>query len=310
MIIALTGGVGGAKFITGLAAIVAPEELTIVVNTGDDFNHWGLPISPDLDSVMYKLAGINNKETGWGMANETWHTLQAMQKLGAEDWFQIGDQDLATHIERHRLLQTGHTLSETTRLLCQRLHVKHSLIPMSDDAVATRLHTSSESLAFQDYFVKHQSRPIVQAISYEGASLARPNFQFMSALLSPALQGIVISPSNPLLSIAPILALPGITEVIKARRVPVIAISPLIQGKAFKGPTAKLMTELGMESSVVGIGKFYQPMVTHVMIDSTDAHHCSALEMLGMRGVLANITLTSTADAISLAQHVVKRLKN
>lgn len=310
MIIALTGGVGGAKLIKGLAAILPPEELTIVVNTGDDFNYWGLSISPDLDSVMYKLARINNTTTGWGIVNETWHTLQAMKHIGAEHWFQIGDQDLATHLERSRLLQAGKTLSDATQHLCQALNLKHNLVPMTDESVKTRIHTETESLDFQDYFVKHQSQPVVKSITYDGAECAKPSLGFLQALMNPQLTGIIICPSNPILSIAPILALPGIKELILQRHVPVIAISPLMQGQSFKGPAAKIMGELGLDTSVLSIGKYYQSFLTTLVIDPVDIDYHDALTSLGLSVVTHNIILKTMDDYLSLAQKALKLTDN
>jgi len=310
MIIALTGGVGGAKLIMGLAAILPPEELTIVVNTGDDFNYWGLSISPDLDSVMYKLAGINNTETGWGIMNETWHAFQAMKNIGADHWFQIGDQDLATHLERSRLLRAGKTLSEATQHLCQRLNLKHNLVPMSNEVVKTCIHTETERLDFQDYFVKYQSQPVIKSITYEGAAFAKPSPRFLQALMDPKLTGIIICPSNPLLSIAPILALPEIKTSILKRKVPIIAISPLKRGQAFKGPTAKIMNELGLDASVLGIGTYYQSFLTTLIIDPADNTYYDVLMSLGLSVVIKNIVLKTRDDCLFLAHEALKLTKN
>lgn len=306
MIIALTGGVGGAKLIHGLAAVLSPDELTIVVNTGDDFKYLGLSISPDLDSVMYNLAGINNTESGWGVAGETWNVMQAMSHLKTENWFQLGDKDLATHLERSRLLQDGKTLSEATEHLCGAFKLKHTLIPMTDAVVKTYINTHTTRLDFQDYFVKFQCEPIIQSIVYEGADFAKPSPAFLRALIAPRLEAIVICPSNPMLSIAPILAIREVKEIIMKRKIPVIALSPLMHHKAFKGPTVKVMNELGFEASVIGINTYYRPFLTTLMIDPVDIGYVQSLQSSGLKVAVKDISLDTPDKCIAMAHEILR----
>ena len=248
--VALSGGVGGAKLSLGLAQLLG-ERLTVIVNTGDDFEHLGLHISPDVDTALYTLAGVVNPETGWGRRDETWTFMAALQQLGGPGWFKLGDADLATHIERTRRLRSGETLTSITAHLAQSFGVKSRILPMCDEALRTVVETDQGPLAFQDYFVREQCRPTVRAIRFDGAQAAKPSPQVRAALADPALAGIIICPSNPWLSVDPILAVPGLREAIRASGAPVIAVSPIIAGKAVKGPTAKIMRELNLEPGAV-----------------------------------------------------------
>jgi LPPG:FO 2-phospho-L-lactate transferase len=270
VIIALSGGVGGAKLALGLARVMPPEELVVIVNTGDDFEHFGLHISPDPDTVMYTLAGLADRERGWGRADETWHFMDALKALGGDTWFALGDKDLATHIERTRRLKSGESLSVVMRDLSRSLGVAHAIAPMSDDAVRTKIVTRDGPLAFQDYFVRLRCEPPVRAITFEGAEHATPGALFEALMRAPKLSGIVICPSNPLLSIAPILSIPGVRQWLERRRVPAVAVSPIVGGKAVKGPAAKIMTELGMKVSVRGIADYYEGLIDGLVIDSQD----------------------------------------
>mgnify|MGYP000911764778 FL=1 len=231
-VLALCGGVGGAKLAWGLAQALPPEQLTIVVNTGDDFEHLGLHISPDLDTVMYTLAGINNRELGWGIAGETWDCMQALETLGGETWFRLGDKDLATHLLRTQQLAQKKTLTEVTAQLCGKLGIQHRILPMSDDAVRTLVNTNEGELAFQDYFVRQQCKPAARSVRFTGTDTARVSPAVDAALHDPDLRAVIICPSNPLLSIAPILAVPGMTGTLQKIAAKIFVVSPLIGGQA------------------------------------------------------------------------------
>lgn len=276
MILALAGGVGGARLANGLAASLPPEQLTIVVNTGDDFEHLGLHISPDIDTVTYTLAGINNPQQGWGLAGETWAFMSALKRLGGESWFQLGDQDMATHIERTLRLRTQ-PLSAVTADFCARLGVRHRVAPMTDDPVRTVVDTDEGPLAFQDYFVRRQCAPRFRSVSFAGLDKARPGQALLAALSNPGLSAIIICPSNPLLSIHPILGLTGVTELLKARRAPVIAVSPFIGGQAVKGPAAKIMHELNLPVTPAGLLSFYGDLLDGMVIDRADENLANSL---------------------------------
>jgi len=270
MIVALAGGVGGARLAHGLAARLAPEDLVIVVNTGDDFEHLGLHISPDPDTVLYTLARLADRERGWGQTDESWHFMAALGRLGGETWFALGDKDLALHIERTRRLRNGDALSQITLDFAAKLGVAHAVVPMSDDQVRTIVHTDEDALAFQDYFVRRRCAPVVRRIEIVGANKARPSPGFHAAMQSPQLTGVVICPSNPLLSIDPILAVRGVRAWLENRNFPVVAVSPIIGGKAVKGPAAKIMTELHLNVGVRGIADHYAGLIDGLVIDTQD----------------------------------------
>ena len=299
MIVALAGGVGGAKLAAGLARVLPPEELVIAVNTGDDFEHLGLHVSPDLDTVMYTLAGIANPETGWGQADETWSFMGALSRLGGPDWFKLGDRDLATNVERTRRLHGSETLSEVTRDLCVRLGVRHAVVPMSDDPVRTVVHTDRGALEFQHYFVRDRCEPRVERLEYRGAETARPSPALREALGRRDLAGVLFCPSNPYLSIAPILAVPGVREAIGDRAV---AVSPIIAGRAVKGPAAKIMHELGITPSALEIARFYRGLVRALVIDRADSALGARIETLGIRPVLEDTLMAGDADRERLAR--------
>ncbi|MHA1107930.1 MAG: 2-phospho-L-lactate transferase [Alphaproteobacteria bacterium] len=307
MILALAGGVGGAKLAHGLARALPPGELVIAVNTGDDFEHLGLSISPDLDSVMYKLAGLNDPERGWGLADESWAFMAALERLGGETWFNLGDRDLATHVERTRRLKAGETLSDVTAALCGSLGIAHTIAPMSDDRLRTFVETlEGEWLAFQDYFVRLQCEPEVISISFEGAASAAPSPPLWQALCDPRLSAIIICPSNPFVSIAPILALGPVSEFIADRAVPVIAVSPIIGGQAVKGPAAKMMSAMGMPVSAEGIAAHYGDTIDALVIDSVDANLAPAIEIMGPRVLATEILMRSAEDELALASAVLE----
>ena len=269
-VVALCGGVGGAKLAHGLTLAVPADALTLIVNTGDDFQHLGLHISPDLDSVMYALAGLSDPVRGWGRQNETWTFMEALRGLGGDTWFQLGDGDLATHVERTRHLARGESLSKVTARLCRALGVAARVLPMSDDAVRTRIFTEDGWLEFQEYFVHRQCRPAVQSFTFAGADTARAQPEVLAALRRDDLRAIVICPSNPFVSVDPILAVPGLRAAIRASGAPVIAVTPIIGGKAIKGPAAKMMGELGLEVSGAAVARHYADLIQGFIIDADD----------------------------------------
>ena len=305
MILALAGGVGGAKLACGLTRVLAPEDLLIAVNTGDDFQHLGLHISPDLDSVMYKLAGLNDVERGWGLAEETWQFMTALRRLGGETWFNLGDQDLATHLERTRRLGRGETLSDVTRILCTKLGIEHPMVPMSDDAVRTMVITDEGLLPFQDYFVRRKCEPVVTGFAFDGAETARPNEALMSALGDSNLDAVVICPSNPFVSIDPIFALRSVASALENRTVPVVAISPIISGMAVKGPAAKMFGEMGMKPSASAISRHYGDRIDGLIIDSCDAHLAGDIEETGTKVHIVPTLMKNTEDEQLLAKDVL-----
>jgi len=303
VIIALSGGVGGAKLALGLSRVMPPEQLTVVVNTGDDFEHLGLSISPDIDTVTYTLAGVANRELGWGRQDETWSFMETLETLGGETWFRLGDRDLATHIERTRRLRAGESLTAITRDLCRRLGILPRIIPMSDDTVRTRLRTGEGWLDFQEYFVRAQCRPEVSEIVFDGAATARPHPEFIAALSDPRLRAIVICPSNPFISIEPILDLPGVRDAIAACPAPVVAVSPIIGGRAVKGPTAKMMRELGLATSAAAVSRRYQGLLDAVILDEVDARDSADH---GAEIFAARTLMTTLEDKMALARRALE----
>lgn len=297
-IVALAGGVGGAKLAAGLAAIVGGE-LDVIVNTGDDFEHLGLPISPDLDTVLYTLAGIANPETGWGVAGESWAFLDQLGRYGGPTWFRLGDRDLATHALRTGMLADGCTLSEVTDHLRRRLAIGPTVVPMSDGAVATVVATDEGTLAFQDYFVGRQARPRVSGITFAGAAEAAVAPAAAAALADPGLAGVIICPSNPWLSIDPLLAVPGWRRALERRRVPCVAVSPLVGGKAVKGPTAKIMNELGLPLDVTSIVAHYRRLIDGLVLDRLDADRAGTL---GLATHVTNTLMRTLEDRMALAE--------
>ena len=300
MILALAGGVGGAKLAAGLqTALDTPGDLLTVVNTGDDFEHLGLTICPDLDTVMYTLSGRANPETGWGLAGETWHFLEALGTLGGEDWFRLGDRDLATHVERTRRLRSGETLSRVTADLSARLGVPSRIAPMSDDPVRTVVETRDEGdLPFQEYFVRRRYEPAVQGLRFEGAPAARMSAAFEAALADPTLEAVVICPSNPYLSVDPILAVPGVREALARCAAPVVAVSPIVGGRAIKGPAAKIMEESGVEVSAASVAARYRHLLDGFILDETDRALAAAIESEGTAGLSVRVeqTVMRTGD--------------
>lgn len=302
-ILALCGGVGGAKLALGLYRVLPPRDLILCVNTGDDFEHLGLHVSPDLDTVMYTLAGLDNPETGWGRGGETWTFMQSLEALGGETWFRLGDGDLATHIERTRRLRGGESLTAITRDFTRRLGIEAALLPMSDDPVRTVVETSEGVMPFQRYFVGRRCEPAVHRILFEGAERAKPNPAVTAALSSPDLALVVICPSNPYLSVDPILAVAALRQALVDCAAPVVAVSPLIGGQAVKGPTAKIMAELAMPQTQATIARHYADLLDGIMIDTVDQQEAAALPL----ATRTTRTLMSTLDdRVRLAREVLE----
>ncbi len=300
-IVALAGGVGGAKLANGLAQISHPEDLTIIVNTGDDFEHLGLYICPDLDTVCYKLAGLANPDTGWGRASESWHAIENITLLGGPNWFRLGDRDLGTHLERTRRLKTGQTLSQITHDFCTTWGIGPTVLPMSNDPVPTIVLTDEGELPFQEYFVHRSCEPRVRGFRFQGVDEARPAPGMIAAIREADL--VVICPSNPWVSIDPILALPNIRSEIGSR--PVVAVSPIIGGKAVKGPVVKMYAELGIQPSALAVAEHYQDILGGFVFDIHDKNLMSEVGSLNVSLLNVNTMMNSPTQQKRLAQGVV-----
>lgn len=277
-VLALSGGVGGAKLALGLARVLPPGNLTVVANTGDDFEHLGLHISPDLDTLTYVLAGIDNPQTGWGRREETWSFMAALAEIGGETWFRLGDRDLALHVERTRRLKAGETLTQITADVASRLGIATRILPMTDDPVRTRVRTREGLLDFQRYFVGLQCAPEVNGFVFEGAERATPQGEALQALRHPGLRAVVICPSNPFISIDPILAIPSLRAALAATSAPVIAVSPIIAGRAIKGPTAKMLAELGLKVDPLTVAAHYAGVIDGYVMDEADSRLAALLD--------------------------------
>jgi LPPG:FO 2-phospho-L-lactate transferase len=307
--LALSGGVGCAKLALGLAQVLPPEDLLVVANTGDDFDHLGLLICPDIDTVAYTLAGVSNPETGWGRAGETWSFMEAQAALGGETWFRLGDRDLAVHLERTRRTAAGETLSAVTADLARRLGVRTRIAPMSDTPVRTVVETPDGPLPFQHYFVREQCRPRVTGFRFEGAADAMPSPAFATALAGRP-DAVVICPSNPFISIDPILAVPGVRQGLGQCRAPVVAVSPIVGGRAIKGPTAKMMTELGLASGAVEVAEHYRGLIDGFVLDRSDADGAAAVERLGLAVLVTGTVMQSLDDKTRLARETLDFAKS
>ena len=301
-VLALSGGVGGAKLAAGLAAVLAPEDLTTAVNTGDDFEHLGLTICPDIDSVVYALAGLNDTQRGWGVIDESWRAMERLGALGEDTWFNLGDRDMAMHLARSWRLRAGETLSHVTARLTGALGIAHRVVPMADMALRTQVETEQGWLDFQHYFVREQCRPVAKAIRFAGTPGAAPSPGLADALGRPDLAAVVLCPSNPFLSVDPILAVDGVREALLARRVPFVAVSPLVGGKALKGPLGKLLGELGHESSNRAIAAHYAGLIDHLVIDESDAADAEDLRAMGVSVTIAGTVMCDAADRVRLAR--------
>ena len=302
-VVALSGGVGGAKLALGLYRVLPPDALTVVCNPGDDFDHLGLRICPDADTVLYTLAGVANPETGWGRAGETWTFMEGLAWLGGETWFRLGDGDLALHVERTRRLAGGEPLSHIAADVAHRLGARARVVPACDEAVRTVVSTPNGRMAFQHYFVRDRCEPVVTGFEFEGAESARPCGAVLEALADDSLRCVVVCPSNPFISIDPILAVPGMRDAIRGVAAPVVGVSPIIGGRAVKGPTAKMMRELGIEASNRAIELHYRGLVDAWVIDSADATDAAGFA----RPVRVAPTLMRTdADKDALARVVLE----
>lgn len=301
-VVALAGGVGGAKLAFGLARCLSLDNLTVVVNTGDDFNLFGLAISPDLDTVCYTLAGLANPETGWGLAGETWQAITAVKKLGGPDWFHLGDRDLGTHLERTRRLASGEPLSAITSQFCRAWGIAHPVLPMTDQPVRTMVQTVEDGeLPFQDYFVRRLCQPVVTGFRFDGCASSQPAPGVLESITRADV--IIFCPSNPWVSIGPILAVPGIREAIQAR--PVVALSPIIGGKAVKGPAAKMYTELGIEPSAKAVAGHYRPLLDGFVLDTIDEAQSEELSSWGIMTRATATIMNTHADRERLAAEIL-----
>ena len=301
-VLAISGGVGGAKLVSGLADILPPGELAVLANTGDDFEHLGLHISPDIDSVFYALAGWNDTERGWGRAGETWACMEALGQIGGDTWFNLGDRDLALHLERTRRLRAGETLTSVTAELCNAAGIATRIIPMSDTPVPTIVHTAGGDLAFQHYFVRERCAPVVTGFTHQGASEASVPAALRA--MQDEIEAVIVCPSNPFISIGPILAVGGMRDWLTGLGVPVVAVSPLIGGEAVKGPTAKMFGELGLSVTNAGLAAHYGDLLNGLVIDESDLADADGLAI----GTAITQTLMQTADDRQRVAEVALRL--
>ena len=306
-ILALSGGVGGAKLALGLAHELPAQDLTIVCNTGDDFVHHGLNICPDLDTVLYTLAGWNNKELGWGQEGESWNFLDALGRLGGEDWFRLGDRDLATHIVRSGMLAAGQSLSEAIAHLCLGMSIPQQVVPMSDERVSTLVKTKAgETLMFQHYFVRDRCEPEVSGFVFDGIEDAQPSSGFAAAI--DRCDAVIVCPSNPFVSVDPILSLPGVATRLNARGVPVVVVSNIVGGQALKGPAAKMMQELDIPMTALGVAEHYgkyDGLVTGFVIDHADAGLEAEIGALGLATIVTNTVMLTLEDKTRLGREVL-----
>ena len=308
-VLAVSGGVGGAKLARGFAGILPAGQLGVLTNVGDDCRHLGLHIAPDLDTVMYTLGGVANPVLGWGRQDESWAFMDALAALGGPTWFKLGVRDLATHMRRTELLEQGLSLTQATAMLCRGFGIASEIIPATDDALRTIVDTDAGVLAFQHYFVREACRPVVRRLRFDGAARAVPSPRAVAWCERPDLTAIVLCPSNPYLSIDPILAIPGLRERLRgagrAARVPVVAVSPLIGGAAVKGPTAKIMQELGIDQSVVSIARHYHGLIDGLLLDPVDGDQAAAVEAMGIATLTTGILMRDDADKERLARETL-----
>lgn len=314
-IVTLAGGVGGAKLAQGLAITPAPlsqfgrgdggeGSLTIIVNTGDDFEWHGLYVCPDLDTVTYTLGGVANTITGWGVADDTFEAIGALQRLGVEQWFKIGDRDLATHVHRTEMLRDGKTLTEATSIITRALGIQATILPMTDDRFRTMVETDQGVLEFQEYFVRRQWQPVIKRIIFDGALSAKATPQVVEALQQA--DAIIIAPSNPFVSVEPILTLTPTPLTQIGRGGEIAAVSPIVGGQAIKGPAAKMFRELGWEPSALAVAQHYRGLVTHFILDQVDVNQESAIQSLGMKTLVTNTIMQSVEDRARLASEVIE----
>ena len=300
-ITALAGGTGGAKLVDGLTTLLGPDMLTLVVNTGDDFEHLGLAISPDLDTVTYTLAGLANPQSGWGRTDETWNFLQTLNDFGSPVWFRLGDRDLALHVERTRRMKAGQSLSEVTRTFCRIFEIDHLILPMTDDPVRTIVETDEGALPFQEYFVKHSHEPLVRGFRFDGIEHAEPAPGFLPAIQDS--DAVILCPSNPWVSIDPILALKGVCKALEGKVV--VSISPIIGGQAVRGPAAKMFAAMGIEPSACAVAEHYAKILSGILIDEVDAELAPDIEALGIRAKVTQTMMKTQPDRARLAEEVL-----
>jgi LPPG:FO 2-phospho-L-lactate transferase len=303
MIVVFTGGTGGAKLVQGLQQVAAPQELTVIVNTGDDLEWWGLHVSPDVDSVLYGLAGLLSPERGWGVEGDSFRCLERMRELGQASWFSLGDLDLATHLTRTAMLQAGKSLSQATAELAKKMEIRARVLPMSDDRVSTMLETAKGTLTFQEYFVRERHEVEVQAVRFEGAGVARPAAGLVESIA--AAEAIVFAPSNPVTSIGPILAVPGIRDALRRTKASVAAVSPIVGGAAVSGPAGQLMQMMGWPSSVAGVAKAYQDVLDVLVVDNKDREGAAKLNGAKLRVHCTDTIMKSMNDKCDLARFVL-----
>jgi len=306
LITALAGGVGAARFLQGLIKIVPEEEVTVIVNTGDDIQLYGLHISPDIDIVMYTLAGIVNKDRGWGIEKDTFHCLKTLQRYGYETWFSLGDRDFATHIHRSYLLEGGVSLSEVTRRLCRSLGLGMKILPMTDDKFETKILTNKGVIHFQEYLVKRGARDKVLDVTFEGTEEAQPAQGVIDSIMNA--EAIIICPSNPIVSIGTILSIKNVRKSLRETRAKVVAISPIVGGAPIKGPADKLMRGLGLEVSAYSVAHLYQDFLDIFVIDHIDQANSERIEELGLRVIVTNTIMKSLQDKVKLARVTLESL--
>ncbi len=302
--LAITGGVGGAKLALGLSHVLGPDAVAFAVNTGDDFEHLGFTICPDIDTLTYTLSGLANPRLGWGREDESWAFMEAMEQLGGESWFRLGDRDLALHAYRTAALAQGATLSEVTASVAGRLGIEHRILPMSDDPVRTTVHTPDGPLAFQHYFVRDRCQPTVTGFAFEGADAAALN-PAIEALL-PGLKGIIICPSNPFVSVDPLLSIGTTRDRLAGLGIPIVAVSPIVGGTAIKGPTAKMMAELDIPASASAVARHYHGLISGFVLDEqdTDVHGT-----LSVPSTVTQSVMVTLADRVALAEHTLEFLR-
>jgi LPPG:FO 2-phospho-L-lactate transferase len=305
-ITALAGGTGAAKLLRGLARLIDPRDLTVVVNTGDDAEIWGLHVSPDLDTVCYTLSGVIDEQKGWGLTGETFNTLDQIARFGEPAWFNLGDRDLATHLHRTRLLREGRTLSEVTQAVASALGVSARILPMSDQPVRTRILGPDGWLAFQEYFVREKGQVDVRAVSYAGAARAHPAPGVVDALLTA--DAVLVCPSNPITSVGPILAVPGLVEALRATEATVVAVSPIVGGEAVSGPAGRLMASAGLPVSAAGVARAYADWLDVLVFDERDRALASEIERTGVRPVAAPTIMSGREAEVALARRVLDAL--
>lgn len=306
-ITALAGGTGAAKLLRGLARVLDARDLTVIVNTGDDAEIWGLHVSPDLDTVCYTLAGVIDERKGWGLVDETFHALDQIARFGEPVWFNLGDRDLATHLHRTRLLREGGTLTEVTRAIAQALHVTATVLPMSDQAVRTRILGPDGWLAFQEYFVREKAQVEVRAVNYAGAPSARPAPGVLDALQTA--DAVLVCPSNPITSIGPILAVPGVVEGLRATEAAVVAVSPIVGGDAVSGPAGRLMAGAGLPVSATGVVRAYGGWLDVLVFDERDRALAAEIQAAGAAAVSAPTMMSSREAEVTLARHVLAAIE-